>query len=401
MPQDVVETLCQLVSIPSVNPMGRDVAGDEYLERALTDRLEQFFQEWELPYERQSVESGRDNIVARLEGDGRAHGEPPIIVFEAHQDTVPVEGMTIPPWTPEVREGRVYGRGACDIKGGMACMLTALARLADERPAGMPTIVMACSVNEEYGFGGARALAKQWAHGESPLVPRVPDAVLVAEPTQLNIVVAHKGVVRWQTHTQGRAAHSSTPEQGANAIYAMADVLAALKEYAAEVAPDLARHPRVGSPTLSVGLIEGGISVNTVPDRCSIEIDRRVVPGEDYLQAYQAVVEFVNDRCPDIEVRHDQPYIGAGALSDSRNGPLAHDLQALVQAREGTHRGQIVAVPYGTDAVVFDEVGAPTVVFGPGSIQQAHTCDEWIAIDQLHKATEIYYEVGRRGLSVA
>ncbi|MFV1964125.1 MAG: M20 family metallopeptidase [Pirellulaceae bacterium] len=398
MPLEVVETLCDLVSIPSVNPMGRDVSGDEYFEYALTDRLEQIFKDLRLPYERQQVEPRRDNIVARLEGDRTTGEKTPIIVFEAHQDTVPVEGMTIPPWTPEVRDGRVTGRGACDIKGGMACMLAALSRLADERPGGMPTIVMACSVNEEHGFGGAEAMGRLWANGKSSLVPRIPDAVLVAEPTELNIVVAHKGVARWQMHTLGRAVHSSMPEQGSNAIYGMARVLAALEDYAVNVVPQLKSHPLVGSPTLSVGLISGGISVNTVPDRCTIEIDRRVVPGENYLKAYEAVVEFLNQRCANTELEHDEPYIGADALSDARNGPLARHLQGLVRAKEGADRGQVVGVPYGTDAVVFDRIGAPTVVFGPGSIQQAHTCNEWIAIDQLQKATEIYYEFGKQGL---
>src|SRR5207249_11663727 len=122
-------------------------------------------------------------------------------LFEAHQDTVPVDGMTIPPWTPDVRDGRIYGRGSTDIKGGMAAMLAALSRLAIERPPNMPTIVLACTVNEEHGFTGATHLTKLWTGGGSKLMPRAPDAAVVAEPTLLNVVVAHKGVVRWRCHT--------------------------------------------------------------------------------------------------------------------------------------------------------------------------------------------------------
>ena len=137
MALDVVETLCSLVATPSVNPMGRDVSGDEFYEYRMTDRLEGIFRELGLPFERQQVAPKRSNIFARLDATDR-HGSDQLLAFEAHQDTVPVDGMTIPPWEPTVRDGRVYGRGSCDIKGGMAAMLAAVSRLAEVRPAGRP-----------------------------------------------------------------------------------------------------------------------------------------------------------------------------------------------------------------------------------------------------------------------
>lgn len=396
MPLDVVETLCELVSIPSVNPMGREVAGAEFCEQALTDHLEAVFRQRGLAVERQEVSPRRSNILARLEGNRLAGEREQLIVWEAHQDTVPVDGMTIPPWTPEVRGGRVYGRGACDVKGGMAAMLAALSRLAEESPPGMPTLVLACSVNEEHGFTGAREMARSWACGESPLVPRIPDAVIVAEPTQLDVVVAHKGVVRWRCHARGRAAHSATPNLGSNAIYAMGHVLGALEDYAQRVVPQLGQHPRVGSPTLSVGLITGGISVNTVPDDCAIEIDRRLCPGEDGTAARQAVMDFLRDRCPGADIWHEEPFLATDPLADERNEDLGRHLS--LAARAAGERGELAGVPYGTDAPAFDRLGVPTVVFGPGSIEQAHTSDEWIAVDQLRAASEILYRFGRRGL---
>lgn len=389
---DVVQLLCDLVKIPSVNPMGREVSGDEYYEYAMTEKLAAVFQEMGLPYYLQEVEPRRTNIVARLEGDPAAG----ITVFEAHQDTVPVEGMTIAPWKPEIRDGRVYGRGACDIKGGMACMLTAFARLAEQRPAGMPTIVMACSVNEEYGYGGATAMARSWTTGTAPAMPSIPNAVVVAEPTLLDVVVAHKGVARWRCHAGGKAAHSSMPHLGDNAFYRMARVLAAIERYAKEETLSLGEHALVGGPTLSVGLINGGISVNTVPDQCTIEIDRRVLPGEDAMSAYRQVIDFIaRETHDDALVTHDPPYIASNGLDIGSNADVAARLGEV--ARSGGGGGRIIGVPYGTDAPAFDEIGAPTVVFGPGSIDQAHTCDEWIEIDQLHKAVEIYYEFGKRG----
>lgn len=391
MQLDVVETLCELVRIPSVNPMGRDVSGDEFYEHRMTERLEAFFSQLGLPFETQEVEPNRSNIVARVEGSDQT------IAFEAHQDTVPVDGMTIPPWTPEVKDGRVTGRGSCDIKGGMACMLSAVARLVEERPAGMPTILMACSVNEEHGYSGATDMAKLWASGESSLVPRKPDAVIVAEPTLLNVVVAHKGVSRWKIKTGGRACHSSMPDKGDSAVYHMARVLQLLEAYARDVVGTLGNHHLLSGPTFSVGVISGGISVNTVPDSCVIEVDRRVMPKEDPLEARQHVIDFLSDRLgASVPIEHEAPFIASGGLSDDNNGSLAAQLREVATAHGGP--GELIGVPYGTDAPAFGNIGCPAVVFGPGSIEQAHTCDEWVAIDQLQTATEIYYQFGKRGL---
>ncbi|MCE5265308.1 MAG: M20/M25/M40 family metallo-hydrolase, partial [Deltaproteobacteria bacterium] len=172
---DLVETLCQLVAIPSVNPMGKMVSGPEYGEARLTDHLETLFQRLRVPYRRQLAEPGRENIVAWLDGEIPPDQGGKLLLYAAHQDTVPVDGMTIEPWKPIVRDGRVYGRGACDDKGGMTAMLAAFARLAAERPRGMPTLVMACTVNEECGFSGIDALRQSWTAGANSLIPRKPD----------------------------------------------------------------------------------------------------------------------------------------------------------------------------------------------------------------------------------
>jgi acetylornithine deacetylase/succinyl-diaminopimelate desuccinylase-like protein len=390
----VVDTLRELVRIPSVNPMGRSVSGPEYLEGAMTEHLRQRFESLGVPYEIQDVEPGRTNIVARLDGDTPPEQGGHVLMFEAHQDTVPVDGMTIGPWSAELRDGRVYGRGSCDIKGGMACMLTAFSRLAVERPAGRPTLLMACSVNEEYGFTGARRMAGIFQEGQSTLLPRLPDAVIIAEPTLLDVVVTHKGVVRWHCHTTGRAAHSSRPDQGQNAIYRMARVLQALETYATEHLPTLGTHPLLGTRTLSVGRISGGISVNTVPDRCSIEIDRRLLPDEKPDEVFAQACQYVAERLPDVAVTHDRPYMGTTGLRDTLNQELAERVAGASRRHGG--EGRLIGVPFGTDAPAFARLDVPTVVFGPGSIEQAHTCDEWIAVDQLERATAILYDLATR-----
>jgi acetylornithine deacetylase len=386
---DVVEILCDLVRLPSVNPMGREASGDEFYEYRVTEYLQELFQRWGVPWQRQTVAPRRDNILARLDGEVPPEQGGPILMFEAHQDTVPVEGMTIPPWTPEVREGRVYGRGACDIKGGMACMLAALSRWLEERPAGRPTILMACVVDEEYTFSGAKRLPAAWS-GPEAILPRAPEAAIVAEPTLLDVVVAHKGTVRWHCRTQGRAVHSSQPERGHNAIYDMARVVTALERYAEVELGRRGIHARLGRPTLSVGLISGGISVNVVPDRCRIEIDRRLLPGEYPLPAWEDVRDFIRQELgPSVPVEHDAPYQTMLGLDDRDNRLLAERLSAEAQACGA--QGQRLGVPYGTDAPAFAAAGIPTVVFGPGAIEQAHTKDEWVAIEQLRRATEILY----------
>ena len=387
---DLTETLRQLVAIPSVNSMGQAGLQGEPAEARLTEHLEHLFSELGVPAVRQSVEPGRDNIFARIEGTGGPGDGKPLILFEAHQDTVPVTGMTIPPWEPTVRDGRLYGRGSCDTKGGMAAMLFALARLHEERPRHTPVVVMACTVNEEFGFSGAKAASEFWREGTSRILPRRPDLGVVAEPTELQVVVAHKGLVRWRCHARGRAAHSAAPQAGENAIYRMARALVAVERYASEVVGTLGSHPLCGKPTLNVGTISGGVSVNTVPDRATIEIDRRMVPSEKWEAARQHLIDYLNREAGlGFALEHDPPFMTALPLSDEPNRALAHRL--LDAASAVVRPCAMVGVPYGTDAAFYASTGVPSVVFGPGSIAQAHTADEWVDLDQVEKAAEVYY----------
>ena len=388
---DVVSTLQQLIRLPSVNPMGRDVVGAPYFEHQVTDYLQQFFEELGVAWQRQSIAPWRDNIVARVEGDRSGGADIPVLVWEVHQDTVPVDGMTIDPWEPAVQDGRIYGRGSCDVKGGMACMLTAFARLAREQPPGRSTVILACTVNEEDGFTGAREVAGSWADGTCSLVPHMPQGVIVAEPTSLDVVIAHKGVIRWRCHARGRAAHSSQPQSGENAIHHMAHVVTELEKYAST----LTHHPadaRLGSPTISVGTIHGGSCVNAVPDLCTIELDRRLLPQEHPQQARQAVIDWLANRLPvavNSRLQHDSPFLISHGLPDQSTTKLAQQLQHVVRALGPA--AELIGVPYGTNAPFFAQLGIPAVVFGPGSIAQAHTADEWVPVDQLRTAVEAYY----------
>lgn len=384
---DCVNLLQQLVSIPSVNPMGRAVDDNEPFESDLTAWLTEYFRELEVPFECFEVARKRANVIARYV----APDSPVTILLDAHQDTVPVDGMTIAPFAPTVTDGRLYGRGACDVKGGMAAMLWAFSQLVRQRPANSANVILSCTCDEEATVLGVRDLVALWSSpaAASDLIPNVPDMAIVAEPTELDVVVAHRGATRWKLHTRGRACHSSNPSQGISAIYRMAAVLQVLEQYAEHLGTSIPPHPLCGPATLSVGKIQGGISVNTVPDQCSIEIDRRVIPGEDGSQVIEPVAEFLRSRL-DFEVEMSAPWITGQPLPDDDNGPLAQRLLERVDRVAGPHRQ--VGVPYGTHASRISAAGVPSVVFGPGSIRQAHTVDEWIEIEQLQAAATVYFE---------
>ena len=384
---DALEILKQLIAIPSVSPMGRDLTGPEYYETRLTEFLAGFFKDLGVEYEVIDVVPGRSNVVAIYRADKNA----PTILMDAHQDTVPVDGMTIDPFDPVVKDGRIYGRGACDVKGGMAAMLSAFSRLVKENPDNANNVVMSCTCDEEATVMGIKDLVKLWSDGEnrSQMLGKRPDVSIVAEPTEMDLVVAHRGATRWKIFTSGVACHSSDPTKGVNAIYRMAKILSALEEYADMLDSLVKPHSRCGSATLSIGLISGGISVNTVPDTCEIEVDRRVIPGEDGLQVMEDVREFLKQRV-DFDFEFSEPWIIGTALPDDTNDDLGNNL--LKQINAVTGGGVKVGVPYGTHASRIAEADVPAVVFGPGSVAQAHTKDEWLDIGQLEQATEVYYQ---------
>jgi acetylornithine deacetylase len=374
------ELLRNLVRLPSLNPMGRvDPDPALFLERRVTDHLEALLRGLGVHYHRQTVAPGRDNLVAWY----LPHGAERVILFEVHQDTVPVEGMTVDPIGGEVRDGRLFGRGACDVKGGMAAMLTAFGRLVAAKPAGAAGVVLAFTVDEEHTFLGVQELVKG-------ALPARPDFAIVAEPTRLNIVHAHKGVVRWHLRTAGRSCHSSAPEQGTNAVYRMGRLLPAVEEYAARLAAGPA-DPLLGPPTLSLGRILGGTSVNTVPDFCTAEIDRRLVSREVPADAPGHFAEALAAAVPGVPFEVSPPWLHCPALAPEGSEEAVRRLGAAIDAVTGSHR--VHAVPFGTDASTLAGAGIPSVVFGPGDIAQAHTRDEWIELREVEQAAEILWRL--------
>lgn len=412
MALDPVELLRQLIQIPSVNPMAHDVSGPDIGEERLTDFLQGKVQKLGLPWLRQRVHPGRDNLVVLLRGSPTVEQGGEFLLWDVHQDTVPVEGMTVDPFGGEVRDGRIYGRGASDVKGSMAAMIAAVSRVAaSEGPQNRPTIALAFTVNEECGFTGIESLCNLLQRSESTyaaivagtispveLFPRLPDAAIIAEPTDFDIVVAHQGVIRWRCHTIGRAGHTSRPEAGVNAIYGMSRIVQTIEQYCADLRQNGPLHQRCGRPSVCVSTIHGGVAVNTIPERATIEIDRRLGPDEERQEAYDQLVQLVTDSADtgECRVEHEPPFMDSRGFSDRHNQALASALSALAQ--KNGRKGELVGVAYATDAAPVAALGVPTVVFGPGSIAQAHTADEFISIAELQLGADVFHQIAMHGL---
>lgn len=364
--QSVVELLQTLVRIPSVNPTGdpgapADCVGEEKMALALGEWLGRFAENVELRY----ALPHRPNVLARFPSD--TPGKPRLL-FAPHTDTVSVSGMTISPFGGDVRDGRVWGRGSSDTKGSMAAMLWALWSCRDVLPHLTHEIWFAGLAGEEAGQHGSRALAAEERF----------DFVIVGEPTKMKVVHTHKGSANVQLITRGKSAHASMPELGVNAIVAMASAL----HFAESVLkPELAAisDPVLGSPTLNIGTIRGGSKSNIVPDFCEAVIDIRLVPSCFQAGFAEHLAARFEDACPGIEV-HIRT---APPLFTDPAHPM---IQAL--CAQGTGLGH---APWFCDACIFAEQGMPSVAMGPGSITQAHTADEWLAIQDLEEGTA-YFE---------
>jgi len=373
LPKTAKSLLEKLIQFDSVNPSLDSNGGGE---RAIGEYIVEFCRDNDIDCRLQDVEGERRNVLASVRGTGDE-----ILLFVAHLDTVPARGWARNPFEPYSAESRLYGRGSCDTKASLAVMLSALNSIKREQP--RATIVVAGSVDEEYRKMGARALGT--------IEPRFSGAI-VGEPTNLEMVVAHKGSVRWRIETIGRAAHTSIPENGLNAIEAMAEVVISLRR----LNEDLRKRPTplTGPPTLTVSLIEGGSDICTVPARCIISVDRRLVPGESpatALDEVNVVLDHLKSSNPHIQVRSIMPPTEDFPVSGAMATRLAEITQRACQRLGGT--GEPRGVPYGTDASQLSAAGIPCIILGPGSIEQAHTINEFVEVAQLDKAFEIYRSI--------
>jgi acetylornithine deacetylase len=369
-----------LAGMVGFNTVNSSVSGDPFTELKLAEYLE-------------SIARGEGFATRRLPVAGRSHnllvthrapvGGAPWLLFDSHLDTVRIDGMTVDPLGAEIRDGRMYGRGTCDTKGTGAAMLWALREYAAR--ADQPnSIAILYSVDEEFGMSGVRSFIA----GDYPTLGFVPRGVIVGEPTMLRPIVAHNGCVRWRISTGGVAVHSSNPSRGISAIRKMVDVMSAIE---ARYIPSLtASHPLTGKAQCSINIIRGGQQINVVPDECAIDLDRRVVPGEQseaVIPAVQAVLDELSAADPALHVTQT-PIFSCPPLSPT----VDRAFLAMVQKVLGDMGlpADAAGAPYATDGGDLAGTGLPVVVIGPGDVAQAHTKDEWLALDQLHRGVEVY-----------
>ena len=358
-----------LVRIDSRNP---GLAPDSPGETAAAVALAQTLESWGLSVELHEAAPGRPNVVARA---GRRSGRS--LMLNGHLDVVGVQGMTHPPFAGEERGGRLFGRGAADMKGGLAAMCAAAARAAVRGING--EVIIAAVADEEHTSLGTRQLLRRGIRA---------DAAIVGEPTSLAIMPAHKGFAWIEIEVRGRAAHGSRHEVGIDAILDAGLVLEELATLERDTLPSR-RHPLLGRPSLHVSTIEGGTGWSTYPDRCVIRVERRTLPRErteEPLANAATAIARAQQRRPPLAAEARQ--VLSQAPSDvASSAPIVSALStALIDRNERVTLGGMTAW---TDAALLNEAGIPAICFGPGDIALAHAAEEWIDTGEIGRATDV------------
>jgi len=386
--------LADLIALPSVNPAfapqsvagprcratldERQVIPTRFGEKKVADFLARVAARAGLEVEFQNVLANRPNFIARLLPRNKIRQT---ILLAPHLDTVDADESQ---FVPRVKNGRLYGRGACDTKGSVATMLTALCELANagSRP-NETEIIFAGMIDEEQAQAGSRALVAQASRLQ--LVDgrdtRPTTLAIVGEPTRLQVVTAHKGSLWLQLETRGKAAHGAMPWLGRNAVREMARIVCALEtDYAARLRKR--KHPLLGSATVSVGTICGGAQPNIVPDRCAISIDRRTLPGETDSGVRREIAAWLRAKGLSVKISSTKLAPALPLETDPKLPLIRQFLRSVGQAKPA-------GVDFFCDAAVLAGAGMPSVVFGPGDIAQAHTTDEWISMASLERGKNL------------
>lgn len=369
---DTLELLSRLVSIPSVNP--RCIKGRDDLsgEGRIADFLEKFAADNGIASVRVEPVAGRPSVLLELPAKNGDPGAPLLACF-AHTDTVWIPEMPEPFKVECDENGCCRGLGVTDDKGSLAAALLAITELK-RRGGANCRFAVACTSDEESGFLGV----------ESLLPDRLaPDAAIVMEGTCLDIVTAHKGTVRWKITTRGVSVHSSLVPEGDNAICKAARIVLALERLGEELI-GRPRHRRLRFPTLSVGTINGGTQPNSVPDRCEIMIDRRLLPHETVAEA-EAEVRRALKGTADFEL--SEPTLYSAPFEIDEDAPFVRDM--LEEARRVKPSAEIRGLYCSTEAGNTGGFGIPSVVFGPGDVSCAHSLREHIFLPEIEQAADI------------
>jgi len=361
--------------------MGReDLINKDNHEKAIGEFVANEFRKMSMDVQIHEVEKNRSNIIGILEQKNK-----PLLLLDSHLDTVPVDHMD-DPFNPVIKNNNVFGRGSCDTKSTMAMFITALKELQSSDTELAWSIILTGTVDEEFTAKGAYELIKMGLK---------PDYAIAGEPTELKIIHAHKGVVRFHIETRGKSFHSSKPQLGINAFYTMADIIQGIKKLSDNKFANIS-HDLLGSPTINPGVIKGGTSVNMVPDACVLDVDIRIVPGytpDDMLNLVKESIAHVDPADYTIQA----PYSVHAALITDKNSPFCRH---FMQSCKKFHNKSVFdVVTFGTNGTAYSPAGIPTIVFGPGTIDVAHTPDEHLPIDELELSIRILKDFLIRGIS--
>jgi len=360
--------LCEIIALPSVNPaflpMGNSRAG----EKRVAEFLAAVSAKAGLDIDFQKVFPNRSNLLARFSPAKKIKQR---ILLAPHFDTVNVASEK--QFHPQKRGDRLFGRGACDTKGSVAAMLTALCEVAQSKERPRETeIIFAGLVDEENAQGGSRTLAKSKLKA---------DLAIVGEPTKLKLVTAHKGNLWLRLETCGKAAHGSKPELGKNAVHEMSRVVDFLEtDYRERLRSR--KNPLLGHATVNVGTICGGTQANIVPDSCAITVDRRTLPGETEMGVRREIKSLLCKNHLTASFSNAKT-VSCLPLETNPKLPLVQQFLHIIGQRKPA------GVDFFCDASVLSHAGIPSVVFGPGNIAQAHTAGEWISVSQLERAKDM------------
>lgn len=374
-----VKFLQNLIQIESVNPPGNELAVAE----AISNHVESAG----LSCEIKPFSENRANMIVRLEGKDSSL---PALIFSGHLDTVPVGDILWehPPFSGNLVDGKIYGRGACDMKSGVAALIEAMISLKEAGEELEQDVIFIGTAGEEVDCVGAKLMVEEDMLKNG-------GAMVVAEPSNGKVFTAHKGVLWLEIKLFGKTAHASMPDQGINAIIHMSELIERLKKFTfyAEI-----EHELLGKPSLTISTIEGGVKTNVVPDQCKITLDIRAVPGMEHEKIIGQINDILEDLKTEIQDFHYELNIlhNLPALENVKNDSFVRLCLDVNQALYNVKPEEKGANYYTDASIFFPHLKLPTVIYGPGNERLAHQPNEYVEVNQYIQAIEYYAELARR-----
>lgn len=378
---EVAKLLGDMVAIPSINPgfQKPDLPPGWFGEARLATFVAEWLRTAGIEAALEEVLPGRPNVLARIRGEAGA----PAMIWEGHLDTVQVDGMAAP-FSPRIEGSLLYGRGAVDDKGCLAMFMLAMREV--RRRGTRSDLTFVAAIDEETTFKGVQHHIR---------TSRKYDLGVAGEPTGLQVVSACKGVIRFVVEVRGRSAHSSRPDEGVNALLIATELLARLRDYMASTDRS---HPLLGRRTLTCTLMQAGEGLNSVPAHAALTFDFRTLPDQTGDEAWNEIAgvvrAFAAARTDGAEIVMHPSFIDSISMEVPHDERIVEMLSAIVG--EAGYSGTPIGVPFGSDASKLTRAGTPTVIFGPGRIEQAHAVGEYVDMDEVVRGAEILVRLAER-----